>query len=380
MPATLRATARKRIAVVGAGFFSQFHLEGWRQLPHVELVGLCDSDAHRAAALAKKFAVEQVFSDVAHMLDATQPDLVDVVTPPASHARVLDAAFQRRLPVICQKPFGVDYAQAQAMTQQAALAGVPLVVHENFRFMPWFREARRLIDTGVLGDLHGISFRLRPGDGQGANAYLDRQPYFQTMPRLLVVETAIHLIDTFRYLLGEVDAVYARLRQLNPAIQGEDAGLITFDFASGAAGLFDGNRLNDHVASNPRRTMGEMWLEGSLGVLRLDGEARLWWKSHHGAEVQHVYASGSALSFGGGACGALQAHVLECLDEQREPENTAASYLRNLLIQEAVYASHQSGRRIELHGFDPSPLSIPSASFKNFQQPVSYQPQKKETA
>lgn len=353
MSTLMPLAVHKKIAVVGAGFFSQFHLEGWHAMPHVELVGLCDADLDRATAMAKRFGVSQVFSDVAHMLDTTQPDLVDVVTPPASHAQVLRAAFERQLPVICQKPFGLDYAQAVAMTEQAALAGVPLIVHENFRFMPWFREARRLIDTGVLGALHGISFRLRPGDGQGANAYLDRQPYFQTMPRLLVVETAIHLIDTFRYLAGEVDAVYARLRQLNPVIQGEDAGLITFEFANGAAGLFDGNRLNDHVASNPRRTMGEMWLEGDKGVLRLDGEARLWFKPHHGAEAQHLYASGSDISFGGGACGALQAHVLRCLDEQREPENTADSYLRNLLIQEAVYASHQSGRRIELSNFNP---------------------------
>ena len=50
-----------------------------------------------------------------------------------------------------------------------------------------------------------VAFRLRPGDGQGPRAYLDRQPYFQTMPRLLVVETAIHWIDTFRFLMGEVD-------------------------------------------------------------------------------------------------------------------------------------------------------------------------------
>ncbi|MDH5538181.1 MAG: hypothetical protein OEY03_02140 [Rhizobacter sp.] len=55
----------------------------------------------------------------------------------------------------------------------------PLVVHENFRFMPSFRECRRLIDARHFGRLHGITFRLRPGDGQGARAYLDRQPYFR---------------------------------------------------------------------------------------------------------------------------------------------------------------------------------------------------------
>lgn len=348
----------RRIAVVGAGFFSQFHLEGWAQLDGVQVVGLCDPDPDKSAQLAQRFGIAQTFTDVAQLLDATRPDLVDVVTPPTSHAAVLAAAFERGLPAICQKPFGVDYAQALALTDQARQAGVPLVIHENFRFMPWFREARRLIDTGQLGALHGISFRLRPGDGQGPRAYLDRQPYFQNMPRLLVVETAIHFIDTFRFLMGEVQAVYARLRQLNSVIQGEDAALITFEFASGAAGLLDANRLNDHVADNPRRTMGEMWLEGAHGVLRLDGAARLWWKPHHGTETEHIYERGSSVSFGGGACGWLQRHVLQSWLHGTPTENTASDYLRNLLIQEAVYASHASGRRIVIDDFTPDPSAF----------------------
>ena len=61
----------------------------------------------------------------------------------------------------------------------------------------------------------------------------------------------IHWIDTFRFLMGEVAAVTARLRRINPAIAGEDAGIIVFEFAGGATGLFDGNRLNDHVADEP---------------------------------------------------------------------------------------------------------------------------------
>ena len=123
-------------------------------------------------------------------------------------------------------------------------------------------------------------------------------------------ETAVHFIDTFRFLMGEVSAVYARLRKVNPVIAGEDAGYIIFEYESGATGLFDGNRLNDHVAGNPRRTMGEMWLEGSGGVLRLDGEARLWWKPHHGDEAEHAYDKGRLDSFGGGACEWMQRHVI----------------------------------------------------------------------
>jgi D-apiose dehydrogenase len=351
-------TVKVKVAVVGAGYFSQFHLDGWSDssiLPQVKLVSLCDLDSAKASILAAQFGqmgVTQVFDNVAQMLDATQPDLVDVVVPPAAQAAVLKEAITRKIPVICQKPFGVDYAQAVALTEQAEAASVPLIVHENFRFMPWYREAKRLIDLGQLGTLHNVSFRLRTGDGQGPNAYLDRQPYFQTMPRLLVLETAIHYIDTFRYLVGEVSAVYAKLRRLNPVIAGEDTALITFEFANGAAGLFDGNRLNDHVAENPRRTLGEMWLEGSAGVLRLDGDARLWWKPHHGDEKLHAYDSGSTHTFGGGACGRLQAHVVHALTTHSPIENTARDYLENLRIQEAVYASNESGRRISMADFE----------------------------
>ncbi len=197
-------------------------------------------------------------SRFAPALDATAPTLLDIVSPPASHATLLPQALSYGIATICQKPFCTDYAQAREQSERFARAGVPLVVHENFRFMPWFREARRLIDTGRIGRLHGASFRLRPGDGQGPRAYLDRQPYFQQMPRLLVAETAIHLIDSFRFLLGEVADVSARLRRLNPAIQGEDAATIELGFAGDAIGLIDGNRLNEHAAANQRRTMGEI--------------------------------------------------------------------------------------------------------------------------
>ncbi len=184
-------------------------------------------------------------------------------------------------------------------------------------------------------------------------AYLDRQPYFQTMPQLLVRETAVHFIDTFRYLLGEVRAVTARLRRLNPAIAGEDAGLLIFEFDDDATGLFDGNRLNDHVAQNPRRTMGEMWLEGERGVLRLDGDARLWWKPHHGPEQRHLYDRGNGAAFSG-ACTALQSHVLAHLRHGAPLENSARDYLANLQVQAAVYHSHASGRRVEMADFSPS--------------------------
>lgn len=335
-----------RIAVVGAGYFAQFHHDAWGRLEGVELVGVCDRDSGRAEAAAARHGAA-AFSDAGAMLDALAPDLLDIATPPDTHRELVALAAARGLPAICQKPLAPTLDEARAIVAIAEDAGILLVVHENFRFQPWYREAARLLQAGRLGAPHGVSFRLRPGDGQGPRAYLDRQPYFQAMPRFLVHETAIHFIDTFRFLLGEVTGVTARLRRLNPAIAGEDAGHILFEFESGAAGLFDGNRLNDHPAENARLTMGEMWLEGSEGVLRLDGRGALWWKPHGGTEARHVY-DWPDRGFAGDCVLALQSHVLAHLRSGGDLENTAGTYLRNLEIEEAVYRSAAVGRFLRI--------------------------------
>ena len=233
------------------------------------------------------------------------------------------------------------------MVAAAEAHGSLLITHENFRWMPWFRHARRLIDEGRLGPLHAIGFRMRPGDGQGPEAYLSRQPYFQKMERFLIHETGIHFIDTFRFLMGEVTEVTARLRRGNPAIAGEDSGYVVFGFAGGAAGLLDANRLNDHDADDCRMTMGEMHLEGAAGVLRLDGHGRLWWKPHGAAEVPESY-SWENRGYGGDCVHSLCRHVAAHLLQGTPVENTGRDYLTNVRIEEAVYRSDATGQRITL--------------------------------
>lgn len=334
-----------KVAVVGTGYFSQFHFDAWRRLPGAKLVGVCSLDPAGLVEAAARHLIPRQFAEAGAMLDAVAPDLLDIVTPPAAHLALLGAAAERGIAVICQKPLGGDLATARAMVRTAADAGITFVAHENFRFQPWHREIRRLIEADALGELMNVGFRLRPGDGQGPDAYLGRQPYFQAMERFLVHETAIHLIDVFRYLMGEVTGVFARLRRLNPAIRGEDAGLIVFDFANGAAGLFDGNRLVDHPADNTRLTMGEMWVEGASGYVRLDGFGRLFLKPHGEGERPHPY-SWQDQGFAGDCVHALQAHVVDHFASGTPLENEAEAYLRNLEIEDAVYRSNESGERL----------------------------------
>jgi D-apiose dehydrogenase len=335
-----------RVAAFGTGFFSTFHYDAWNRLPGVELVGICvRSNRTRAEEFAKRHNVAAVFTDPEEMLDRTEPDLVDIITTPESHLGLVGIAAQRRIPMICQKPLAPTLEEAQRLVETAERSEVLLVAHENWRFKPWNREIARLLEAGAIGTPYNISFRMRPGDGQGPHAYLDRQPYFQRMPRFLIHETGIHAIDVFRFLMGEIDGVFARLRKLNPVIAGEDAGLVTFSFSSGAAGLLDGNRLADFPAENPRLTMGTLLVEGSDGAIRLDGQGRIHLRKFGQDESEHHYRWDNR-GYGGDAVHALQAHVLEHLRCGAPVENTGRDYLRNLHVEEAVYCSQEEGRWI----------------------------------
>jgi predicted dehydrogenase len=330
---------RLRVAAIGAGYFSQFHYDAWTRMNDVELVGLCDLDPARASATAARWSIPHSFTDAADMLDRLRPDLVDIITPPAAHLDLIGLAAAWRINAICQKTFCRSLAEARQAVQIAGEAGILLVVHENFRFQPWYGEISRRLGAGSLGQVYQATFRLRPGDGQGADAYLNRQPYFQTMERFLVHETAIHFVDTFRYLFGEVGDVFADLRRLNPVIAGEDSGLIIFRHRNGVRAVFDGNRLVDHVARNHRLTMGEMMIEGERAVLRLDGDGNLFERALQSNEWQPLVFDRSDAGFGGDSVFRLQRHIVDHLARGTPVMNTAGDYIANLVIEESIYRS-----------------------------------------
>jgi predicted dehydrogenase len=333
------------VAIVGCGRFSRHHQEAWARLGRARVVALVDPDPARARAAAA-FPGAAAFADAETMLAAVRPDVIDIVTPAETHADLVAAAARHGVDAICQKPLAPSYAAAEAMVRGAEAAGIRLIVHENFRFRPWFAEARRLVAAGMLGAPVQLGFRLRTGDGAGSEPYAD-QPGFRAMPRLLLQETGIHFVDVFRMLFGEVAAVTARLRRLNPAIAGEDAALVHFEFENGAWGLFDGNRTLDHPAEDPRLTLGTMLIEGAAATLRLDGGGGLFLRPRGGDETAHRYAR-SAEGYRGDSVSAQIAHIVAHLLDDTPLVNSGRDYLRNVAVVEACYRSASEGRRIAI--------------------------------
>ena len=337
-----------RVACLGAGYFSAFHYDAWRRLGSVEHVASVDSNIEAARSTGLN-----AYASLEDMFDAEQPDLLDIITPPSTHMKAIQTAIKKGVStIICQKPFCSSLQEARKATELAEKHDVSLVVHENFRFQPWYRTMKQTLDEGLIGQLHQVAFRLRTGDGQGADAYMERQPYFQNMDRFLIHETGIHWIDTFRYLMGEPSAVYADLRKMNPHIKGEDAGLFIMEFEAGKRAVFDANRHLDHKAVNCRTTLGECLLEGTAGTITLEGDGSLWLRKFGNQEstllLEAYKDTSDANSFAGDCVFALQQHVVDALMENGEFENTARQYLRNMEIEEAIYQSFEQARKIPL--------------------------------
>ncbi|MEO1250152.1 MAG: Gfo/Idh/MocA family oxidoreductase [Pseudomonadota bacterium] len=336
-----------RVAVIGLGYFSQFHVRAWQSIGRTNLVGVCDVDPAKAEQAAHDMGVRG-FTDLPDLLRETNPDIVDIVAPPPAHRNTIETAARADRLLICQKPFCQSVAEAEAVADLADELNMPLIVHENFRFQPWHRELKKHLDSGTLGQIFQAHFALRPGDGRGPDAYLSRQPTFQKMQKFLIHETGVHFIDLFGWLFGEITDVYADLRQLNPSIAGEDAGLLLMDHAGGVRTVFDGNRLADHATDNPRRTMGELIVEGEKGSIRLDGRGRLFFRAF-GQESEialPIEDQVDEAAFGGGCVEALCKHAVAALEGKSAFENSARDYLGVMRTVDAAYRSAAAGRKV----------------------------------
>lgn len=321
---------------IGAGYFSRFHYEAWDRIPEVEIAAVCDLFEGRGQ-----------YTDWRQMIDAEKPDFVDIITPPPTHEEMCRYAADRGINVICQKPLAPDFETSERIVEHARAAGIRFMVHENWRWQPWYREIKQIQRADQIGEFTHLQFLMRLGDGWGDDAYLARQPFFRTYPRLLIYETGVHFVDTFRYLLGEVTDVFAHLKRLNPVIRGEDTGVVFFRFANGATAVWDANRYNEVESPSPRYTFGTLRIDGNGGHLTMDTEANLRMKTL-GEPARDIPYPHAHINFGGDCVHALQRHFVDCVLGGIPFESEGEDYLRTLRVVDAIYESAECGGVVQL--------------------------------
>ena len=134
-----------RAALIGCGHISVRHIPAWQATPDADLVALCDLDLARAQERAREFGIPKAYDSVEAMLDAERLDCVDVATHDVTHTALVSLAAGRGLHVLCQKPLAPTVAEARAMVDLAARAGVRFMVvtTPSARADGFCRNARR---------------------------------------------------------------------------------------------------------------------------------------------------------------------------------------------------------------------------------------------
>ncbi|WP_372658955.1 Gfo/Idh/MocA family protein [Hydrogenophaga sp.] len=331
------STPRKG-ALIGCGFFSKNHLHAWAQLPGAEIVALCDANPQRLQEASTEFGIDKTYASAEELFASEKLDFVDIATTVGSHRALVEMAARQGVPCICQKPFANTLDDAVAMIQACRRAGVPLMVHENFRWQSSIQAVRKALDQGHIGQPFWgrVSFR-------SAYDVFSGQPYLATEDRFILQDLGIHIIDIARFLFGEVATMSASTTRINPKIRGEDVATLLMKHRSGLTSVIDCSYATANTKELFPQTLIE--IDGALGTLRLGADYQLTIHVKDGdtqvvdcAPPLHDWAQRPWHNIQDSVLN-IQAHWLQCLSDGREPQTSGADNLRTLLLVEKAYES-----------------------------------------
>lgn len=275
-----------RVAFIGVGGIASMHLANLLCMPEADVVALADidlariPDTLRLATARMSPPVEppaiETFDDAGRMLAAAAPDCVFITLPPFAHGEVEYQCIEAGVPMLVQKPVGLDMPTVRGIERAIAARGLITAVGYQTRYSEAADAARALLADRTVGMAIGT--------------------YLGGMPRTLwwriqeqsggqVVEQATHVVDLQRYLVGEIESVHAvaatRLMTDAPSLNINDVSAATFQFENGAVGtLLNTCGLNgvpgeswDHGVTIVSRDLS-MWVWHEGGRIAQPGEVR----------------------------------------------------------------------------------------------------------
>lgn len=254
-----------RAAVLGAGYIStRRHIPAFlRQRGRVDLAAIVDRDLDAARRAAARFGIPAAYSDPEEMLEREGPDLVDVCTPPATHASLARAALSAGSHVLIEKPMALTVEECDRTIQEAQARGRKVCVAHTDLFYPPFVRARSLVDTGAVGEFRGMRILLST-----PTSYMtSREDHWaHRLPGGVIGESGPH-------------AVYMTLAFVNPVLEVEVRGrrLLPYrwsafdDYRIDLVGEVGTSSIACVCTSDQWAAEVDLW--GSRGMLRIDLEA-----------------------------------------------------------------------------------------------------------
>ncbi len=320
---------------VGCGFFGNIHLEGWDRVENAKIVATVDQDEEKAKESASRFGLA-AYADLMQAIEERSPDFVDVATRPDSHLEIVEAAAAQGCHVLCQKPVAPTWDESVQIVETCQRHGVRLMINENWRWQPWYREIKKLIEAATIGRVTTVTLTRHEADALQEPPF-PNQRYFVEMERFLLIESVIHLIDVARFLGGRIEEVTCDMRRLSGATRGEDNVHLRLRLGGEVWGIIYSTRCSEPDEVDPVCDYAR--IEGESGFVRLDRDGTMTVKPLHGAAFQHRYMIPAAGYRGDSVRMALQ-HFADCLSAKKPFETEGEDYVKQ--VMRAVFAGYES--------------------------------------
>lgn len=222
-----------KLGFIGTGNISRRHFGALAKLTdQAEVVAVCDLIEDRAAAAAEPVGAH-AYTSPHEMFSRETLDAVYICVPPDAHVDQELLCAEKGIHFFVEKPLPLDMAKAEQIAKAVRASGIVTAVGYQWRHFSQTQYLRQQLKGDRVGMALGYFLNLLPGS-----------PWWRVKSRSggQVVEQAIHIFDTARYLLGEVEQVYASyaLRALHdePGFEQDDVYTVNLRFASGAVGNF----------------------------------------------------------------------------------------------------------------------------------------------
>ncbi len=226
---------RLGLCVLGCGSFARVFAQAVSgSVGEIDLF-FASRDLARAREYASRFNGVDAFGGYAAAAADPRVDAIYVCTPHHLHRAHVALATGHGKHVLVEKPIAGTMADAEAMVEQAASAGVNLMVAENYRFLPSVQEAKKLADQGLLGQIRLIQFQEQ---------YPFRPSGWRNRRQLngggVLIDGGIHKFSALTYLAGRPKQVFAqKILPGQPRLDAEDGVVVLTRTDDGVVGLIN---------------------------------------------------------------------------------------------------------------------------------------------
>lgn len=340
---------KKRFAILGTGFWSQFQLGAWQELDDVECIALYNRTLSRAEELGRRFNVSKVYDDAEELIKNEKLDFIDIITDVDTHEKFVELGAKYKVDVICQKPMAPNWKSAMNMVNACKKAGVRYYVHENYRWQPQIRRVKEIMDSGVIGK----PFRARTW-WNTAFPVFETQPFLAQLEQFALTDQGSHQFDVVRFLFGEAESIYTLAQTVNPGIKGEDVATSLIKMKSGVVVSQEISFSSPLEVEAFPQTL--MLIEGEKGSIRLDAEFEI--STTVGAETSKETVpmkkypwQTDRLKPEPPSIVDINKNILDDMMGRGKAENTGDDNLETMRMVWAAYESAATGKVISLDEF-----------------------------